>query len=84
MVRPPTLLAVTSPALPAKSPNAMDGTTFILQFLVAATDSNANIINYSNITISIYCDISYKVFIEVDLQRNQEGNPLELGPVTSL
>ena len=36
-------LAVTSPAEPANSPNAMDGKTFILQILVAATNSNANI-----------------------------------------
>lgn len=36
-------LAVTSPAEPANSPNAMDGNAFILQNIVAATNSNANI-----------------------------------------
>ena len=36
-------LAVTSPALPAKSSNAMDGKTFILRHNAAATNSNANI-----------------------------------------
>ena len=37
------LRAVTSPALPVNSPNAIDGNAFILQFVVAATVSNANI-----------------------------------------
>ena len=36
-------LAVTSPAEPANSPNAMDGKTFILRHNAAATNSNANI-----------------------------------------
>lgn len=39
-------LAVTSPAEPVNSENAMDGSTYILQLLVAATESNANIMNY--------------------------------------
>ena len=36
-------IAVTSPAEPANSPNAMDGKTFILRHTAAATNSNANI-----------------------------------------
>ena len=55
-MRPPIDLAVTSPAEPVNSENAMDGMTFILQFLVAAADSDTNIqnvfiINYQLVTV---------------------------------
>lgn len=45
-MRPFTLLAVTSPAEPENSLNAMDGITFMLQNLAAATVFIANIRNY--------------------------------------
>lgn len=44
-MRPPTLRAVTSPADPVNSENAMDGSAFILLHFAAATESNANILN---------------------------------------
>lgn len=77
-MRPPIDLAVTSPALPENSPNAMDGMTFILQFLVAAADSDTNIQNIFNITISNYCDTLSLVKLKMKLKGNQEGNPLVL------
>lgn len=81
-MRPPIDLAVTSPALPENSPNAMDGMTFILQFLVAAADSDTNIQNIFNITISIYCDILSLVLLEIISEGNQERNPLVLRPIS--
>ena len=81
-MRPPIDLAVTSPALPENSPNAMDGMTFILQFLVAAADSDTNIQNIFNITISDYCDTLSLVILKIKLKGNQERNLLVLGPVS--
>ena len=77
-------LAVTSPAEPVNSENAMDGSAFILQFLVAATESNANIQNVFNITISNYCDTLSLVALEINSEGNQEGNSLEIAPVSGL
>ena len=75
---------MTSPALPENSPNAMDGMTFILQFLVAAADSDTNIQNIFNITISIYCDILFQVILYSISEGNQERNLFEIAPVSGL
>ena len=73
---------MTSPAVPENSPNAMDGMTFILQFLVAAADSIANIRNNFNTAISSFCSILFQVILYDNLQFNQERNRLVLRPVS--
>lgn len=76
------LRAVTSPAEPENSPNAIDGIAFILQKVVATPDPDTNIQNIFNITISIYCDILSLVLLEIISEGNQERNPLVLRPVS--
>lgn len=76
------LRAVTSPAEPENSPNAIDGIAFILQKVVATPDSDTNIQNIFNITISIYCDILSLVLLEIISGGNQERNPLVLRPIS--
>lgn len=78
------LRAVTSPAEPENSPNAIDGIAFILQKVVATPDSNANIQNVFNITISNYCNTLSLVLLEIILEGNQERNPLVLRPISRL
>ena len=76
------LRAVTSPAEPENSPNAIDGIAFILQKVVATPDSDTNIQNIFNITISNYCDTLSLVILKIKLKGNQERNLLVLGPVS--
>ena len=78
------LRAVTSPAEPENSPNAIDGIAFILQKVVATPDSDTNIQNIFNITISIYCDTLSLVLLEIISEGNQERNFLEIAPVSGL
>ena len=55
---------------------------FHTTILVAAADSDTNIQNIFNVTISDYCDTLSLVILKIKLKGNQERNLLVLGPVS--
>lgn len=63
------LLAVTSPAEPENSLNAMDGITFMLQILAAATVSIANIRN--NLITTNQCVIIIHIKYSIKIKQGR-------------